>query len=218
MFQTMSTVFGGVLSLILIIVLSFYFAVQEDGVGKFLRIVLPLRYEDYVLGLWKRSEYKIGRWLQGQLLLGLLIGVLVYLGLMILGVPNALLLAIFAAFFEIIPVFGPILAAIPSTLIAVTQSGPTLALLVIGFYIIIHQFENQLIYPLVVKKVVGIPPILVILALLVGFKLAGVLGIILSVPVSAVLVEILDDVQKDKQARSLKTAAAYAYGKERERA
>jgi predicted PurR-regulated permease PerM len=204
--QTLSVVFGGVLSLILIVVLSFYFAVQEDGVATFLKIVLPIRHEEYILNLWQRSRHKIGRWLQGQLLLGLLIGILVYLGLTILGMPNALLLALFAAAFEIIPVFGPILSAIPSTLVALTESGPTLALLVIGFYIIIHQFENQLIYPLVVKKIVGIPPILVILALIIGFKLAGVLGIILSVPISAVLVEILDDVQKDKRARAVKPA------------
>lgn len=206
LFQTMSVVFGGVLSLILIVVLSFYFAVQEDGISNFLRIVLPLRYEEYILGLWRRSRHKIGRWLQGQMLLGLIIGVLVYLGLTILAVPNALLLALFAALFEIIPVFGPILAAIPSTLVALTQSGPTLALLVVGFYVIIHQFENQLIYPLVVKKIVGIPPILVILALIVGFELAGVLGIILSIPVSAVLVEVLDDVEKDKMSKAVRTA------------
>ena len=115
-----------------------------------------------------------------------------------MGVRSALLLALLAAIFEIIPIFGPILSAIPSTLIGLADGGLTLGLLIIGLYVIINQFENHLIYPLVVKKVVGIPPIIVILALIVGFQLAGVLGMLLSVPVSAVIVELLEDLQKTK--------------------
>src|SRR3989338_175188 len=205
-FQTISSLFGGILSLVLIVVLSFYLAVQDDGVAKFLRIVLPIRYEEYVLGLWRRSQQKIGRWLQGQLLLGALMGILVYLGLTILGIKNAILLALLAMVFELIPVFGPILAAIPSTLVAFADGGVAKGFLVIGIYIIMQQFENHLIYPLVVRKIVGIPPILVILAILAGFKLAGVLGILISVPIAAVFVEFLDDLQREKITR--KGAAA----------
>lgn len=202
--QTLSAIFGGVLSFILIIVLSFYLAVQEDGVTKFLKIVVPLRYEKYVINLWQRTQKKIGYWMQGQLLLGVIIGILVYLGLTILGIPNAFLLAILAALFEIIPVFGPILSAIPGILVALSLGGVTKGLLVAGFYIIVQQFENHLIYPLVVRKIIGIPPILVILAIIIGAKLAGFLGIILSVPLATALVEYLDDFQKDKIARLAK--------------
>ena len=191
-------VFGGAFSFIIIIVLSFYLAVQEGGVEKFLKIITPPRNEAYIVDLWKRSQKKIGYWMQGQLLLGVLVGVLVYLGLMILGVNNALILAVFAGCFEIIPLFGPIIAAIPAILTAFTGSGLTLALLVLGLFIIIQQFENHLIYPLVVKKVVGISPILVIIALIIGAKLAGFLGIILSAPITAVLMEFIDDLQKDR--------------------
>lgn len=196
--KVISSVFGGVLSFILIVVLSFYLAVQEGGVEKFLRLVTPIRHEKYILDLWRRSQLKIGYYMQGQLLLGLLVGVLVYLGLVILGVKNALLLAVLAATLEIIPLFGPILAAVPAVLSALTDSGVTLGLITTGLYIIIHQFENHLLYPLVVNKVTGVSPILVILSILVGYKLAGFLGIILSVPITSVIVEYLDDVQNDK--------------------
>lgn len=206
--QTVSFVFGGVLSFIMIVVISFYLVAQEDGVTKFLQIVMPLSYEKYVVDLWKRTQVKIGLWMQGQLVLGLIIGVLAYLGLTILGIKNALLLALLAAVFEIIPVFGPILSAIPGILVAFSDSGINAALLVTGFYIIIQQFENHLIYPLVVKKIVGIPPILVILALIVGAKLAGFLGIILSVPVATALVEYLNDFQKNKIAKIAASSAA----------
>ncbi len=194
-----SSVFGGVLSFILIAVLSFYLAMQEDGVEKFLRIVIPDKNEGYVIDLWKRTQTKIGLWMQGQIVLALLVGILVYLGLTVLGIKNALLFAALAAFMETIPLFGPIIAAIPAVAVAYTAGGATSGFIVAGLYLIIHQFENHLIYPLVVKKIVGVPPILVILSLLVGFKLAGFLGIILSVPVSAMLVEFIDDLQKDKK-------------------
>lgn len=196
--QTVSSVFGGVLGFILIVVLSFYLSVQEDGVEKFLRIVTPLKHEKYIIGLWKRSQEKIGLWMQGQLVLAILVGVLVYLGLTILGVRNALLFAFLAGLLEIIPLFGPILAAIPAVATAYTDSGVSAGLLVVGLYLIIQQFENHLIYPLVVTKIVGVPPILVILALIVGGKLAGFLGLLLSVPIAATFVEFLDDVQKQK--------------------
>ncbi len=197
-FKTASIIFGGALSFMLIMVLSFYLAVQEDGVANFLRIITPRRHEKYVIDLWKRSQIKIGYWMQGQLLLGLIIGVLVYLGLTILGIQHALLLASLAAIFELIPIFGPILSAIPAVLIGIVDNGVPVGLLVIGLYLIIHQFENHLLYPMVVKKIVGVSPIVVILSLVIGAKLAGFLGVILSVPISAVIMEYVNDVEKDR--------------------
>jgi predicted PurR-regulated permease PerM len=179
-------------------VFSFYFAVQETGIDDFLRLVTPVEHEQYVVSLWRRSQDKIGKWMQGQLLLGLIVGVLLYLGLVILGVPYALLLAVLAAIFELIPVFGQILAALPAIAVAFGDGGVTAALLVLGLYLIVQQFESNLIYPLVVKKIVGVPPLLVILALLIGAKLAGFLGILLSVPIAAALQEFINDIQKKK--------------------
>ena len=191
-----SQIFGGVFSFVLIIVFSFYFAVIETGVDDFLRIVTPRSHQDYVLGLWRRSQHKIGLWMQGQLMLALIVGVLVYLGLTILGVPHALVLAIIAAVFEIIPVFGPMLAAVPAVTVAFVAGGAPLGLLTIALYVIVQQFENHLIYPLVVTRVVGVPPLLVILALIVGAELAGFLGVILSVPVAAALQEFVRDIER----------------------
>jgi predicted PurR-regulated permease PerM len=197
-FNTVSSVFGGIMSFILMVVISFYLAVEEDGVGKFLKTITPLKHETYVISLWKRSQRKIGLWMQGQLVLALIIGMLVYLGLVLLGVQNALLLAFLAAAFEIIPLFGPILASIPAIALSFMSGGFTTAILVAGLYIIVHQFENQLIYPLVVKKVIGVSPIVSIVALVAGFELLGFLGLILSVPIATVVLEFFDDLEKDK--------------------
>lgn len=206
-FTTLSAFFGGLTSFVLIVVFSFYFSVIETGVDDFLRVVTPVKEQAYVLHLWKRSQDKIGKWMQGQLMLGLIVGVLLYLGLTILGIPNALLLAVLAGLFELIPVFGQILAAIPALALALANDGFTAVLLVAGLYLVVQQFEAHLIYPIVVKKVVGVPPLLVILALIVGAKLAGFLGILLSVPIAAAIQEFVSDVDRQKT-RALAAALA----------
>lgn len=197
-------IFGGVFSGILILVFSIYFAIIETGVDDFLRVVTPANHQRYVLGLWRRSQRKIGLWMQGQLLLAVIIGVLIYLGLMVLGVPHALVLAVIAAMFEIIPVFGPVLAAIPAIAIAFVGGDATLGFFTIALYVIAQQFENHLIYPLVVTRVVGVPPLLVILALIIGAQLAGFLGIILSVPVAATIQELVKDLENGRLAAEAK--------------
>ena len=142
-FSAASTVLGGALSLVLIIVLSFYLSVQQDGITNFLKTVSPSKHRKYVIGLWNRSENKIGLWMQGQLLLGVIVAMLVYLGLTLLGIKHALLLAFLAGIFELIPLFGPILSAIPGIAIAFMDSGLTLGLVVAGLYLIVQQLNKQ---------------------------------------------------------------------------
>jgi predicted PurR-regulated permease PerM len=198
-FKLMTAIFGGIFSFVLVVVLSFYFAMQETGVEEFLRLVTPQEHEEYVVSLWLRAQKKIGQWMQGQLLSSLIGGVIAYLGLLILGVPYALLLALFTAAMMLVPVFGSFLSAIPAIVVAFSAGGATFALIVAGLYVIINQFESHLIHPLVVNKVVGIPPLLVILALIIGFELAGFLGVLVAIPIAAALREFLNDYDRGKR-------------------
>ena len=197
-FGIASAAAGGAVSFILVIVLSFYLSMQENGVENFLKIVIPARHENYAVGLWQRWKKKIGLWLQGQILLGFIVGVLVYIGLTLLQVEYALTFALLAAIFELIPIFGPILSAIPPVVVALVQS-PFLALEVGILYIIIQQFENHLIYPLVVRKIVGVRFIMVILALVIGAQIGGFFGLLLAIPLAAVVIEVLDDLNYRKK-------------------
>lgn len=201
-FGETASLFSGIVSFIFVVVISFYLAVQEDGIGEVLRILTPKEHEPYVLHLWRRSQHKIGRWLQGQLLLGVIVGVMVFIALTLLRVPEAFVLAVLTSIFEIIPYFGPIMAAIPAIAVAALQN-PLLGLLVAGVYTIIQQLENHLIYPQVVRKTVGVPPLMAILALLIGAQLGGIMGIIISIPVAVVLVEFLTDVAEHKKSLSV---------------
>jgi predicted PurR-regulated permease PerM len=195
---TISSIFGGLTSFVLIFVISIYLTVQERGIEEFLRIVIPIHHEEYVVGLWKRTQYKIGRWMQGQLLLALIIGILVFVALSILRVENAFFFAIISMFFEIIPVFGPIIGAIPGILAAVLQNGFTFGVIVALMYIIVQQIESHIIYPIIAKKILDIQPLIVILALIIGAELGGFLGILLSVPVAVAITEYMHDVNKTR--------------------
>jgi predicted PurR-regulated permease PerM len=197
--QLLVTFFGGVFSLLLVIVLSFYFALQETGVDDFLRLVTPIKYEEYAVDLWKRAQKKIGLWMQGQVLLSVIVGILIYLGLLIIGVPYALLLTVFTAMAEIIPVFGSLIAGFIAVVVGYSDGGVAIAAIVTGLYIVVNQFESNLIYPLIVKKIIGIPPLLVIVALIAGWTLAGFLGVLLSVPLAAVGLELLNDLDRHKR-------------------
>jgi len=198
-FNVASAIFGGTLSFILIVVISFYLSMQDRGIEKFLRIIVPPVQEDYVISLWNRSQIKIALWVKGQLILAFFVGILVYLSLSIFGIKYAFILAVLAAALELIPIFGPILAAIPALIIAYLNGGTGSFFVVAILYIVIQQFENQLLFPLVVRQVVGVPPIIAIISLVAGGTLAGFLGMILAVPLMAAALEFLDDIDKKKK-------------------
>ncbi|MEX1063933.1 MAG: AI-2E family transporter [Candidatus Paceibacterota bacterium] len=195
-------IFGGVLSTIAIIIISFYLAVQKQGISGFIKSILPAKYEDYVIGLWKRAEDKVGRWLQGQLLLALVVGLIVFVGLSFMGIKYALVLGIIAMVLELIPVVGPVIAAIPALILAFSQS-PTLGIWVLVFYTAVQQLENHVLTPLILGKTVGLNPVAVIIALLIGGKVAGILGIILAVPAAVIVVEVFEDIAKHREGRRI---------------
>ena len=197
-FSTAINFFGGIFSFLVALVISFYLSVQKRGVQRTLTAIVPHEHRDYVLSLWERSQKKLGRWLQGQLFLGIIIGVLVYIGLSFLDVKFALLLAILAAVLEIFPYIGPVLAAIPAIILGFLQA-PILGLWVLILYLVIQQMENYLIVPLVIGKIVKLNPVIVILALLVGGRLGGIPGMILAVPITAVLAEFFRDLIKKRK-------------------
>ena len=191
------SLFGSILNFFLIIVLAFYFSTQEYGIDNFIRIVVPTKHSKYAVNLWRRSQRKIGLWMQGQLVIMLLTGTVTYIFLVIAGVPYAFVLALLAGFSELIPVIGIFISAIPALAVAFISGGSGLLIATLVFYIVWQQIQGNAISPAVVNKVVGVPPMLVILGLIVGTQLFGILGAILSVPFAAALMEFIKDVEKN---------------------
>jgi len=191
-------IFNGVFNAILVLALTFFFTVDEKGVEKFLISVFPSRHSNYILQKSSAIKENIGYWLRGQVKLMLVIGVLTFAGLSLLNVEYALTLAFIAAITELIPVVGPFIAMVPALLIGFNHS-PAQALWVFLLYILIQQFENNIIVPIIMKNAVGLSPIIIILSMLIGFTFLGIIGVIIAVPVATALsIFIKDYIRKEK--------------------
>ncbi|MFH1171145.1 MAG: AI-2E family transporter [bacterium] len=197
-FGTLSTVFGGLASAVAALVIVFYMTVEQNGTKKFIQSTAPLKYQPYLVQLVNKIQTKMGSWIRGQLLLSLIIGLSVYIGLSIFHVKYALVLGLLAGIFEIIPFIGPIFSALVGSLFALADS-PIKGLVVLIMYIVIQQLENNLIVPKVMQKVVGLNPLVVLIAALVGARVGGFLGVVLAVPVAAIVAIFFSDVFEERR-------------------
>jgi predicted PurR-regulated permease PerM len=191
-FSTTVSVLSFFISVLVILALTFYMSVKEDGMNKFLVSITPQAHKDYVISLSNRIKSKIGKWFAGQLLLMLIIFILDYVALSIFHVPYALILALLAGLLEIVPYLGPIISAVLASMVGFLIS-PVTGLIVLGVLTLIQQMESHVIVPQVMKKAVGLNPVVVILVLLIGAQLGGTLGAILSVPLATSLSVFLGD-------------------------
>lgn len=185
--------FSGIVSLIIVLVVTFYMVVSEDALKRLFRTVSPEAYQPYLIDLFARIEKSIGSWARGQLILSVIVGSAVYVTLKILGVKYALVLALAAGIAESLPYIGPAISAIPAILIALTQS-PVKGLLTGAMYVVIQQTENHILVPKVMQKITGLHPIVSIFALLIGVKVAGLIGALLAIPAAMTAGIIFDDV------------------------
>lgn len=186
-----------VLSMIIVLVLAFFIQIEKEGIFRWVRSFLPIDLRTYLDNKSEAVHTKIAQWARGEMLLMLTIFSLTLVALLILRMPYALTLAALAGLCEFIPAVGPFIAAVPSVLIAFTQEGPVMGLIVMGVYYVIQWCENNLIVPLVMKRAVGLSPIAILFAMLVGVSFANtihpILGVMLAVPGTTILTIFLED-------------------------
>ena len=187
--------FGGIFGLFTILILTFYLLVDADGIrSSFLRL-FPRGRRSQVAKASAEVTVKVSAWLNGQLLLAAIIGSTAAIGLWLLGVPYFYVLALIAGVGEMVPIVGPIIAAIPAVAVASSVSG-TKALWVAIFFLAQQQVENHLLVPKIMERQVGISPAVVIVALLIGGSLLGVMGAILAVPTAAIFQVIYQEFER----------------------
>jgi predicted PurR-regulated permease PerM len=189
---------GGLFGLLTILILTFYILVDADNLRDSLLRLFPGRTRARVAAASRDITVKVSAWLGGQLLLGGIIGGSSALGLWLLGIPFFSVLALISAIGELIPVVGPVLAAIPAVAVASTVS-INKAVLVIVFFVIQQQFENHVLVPKVMERQVGVSPVTVIIALLIGGKLLGIVGAILAVPTAAIVMVVFSELTATKE-------------------
>lgn len=183
-------IFSNVLTTLTVLVFTFYFLLERKKLESLLTNTIGADAAQRITYALKEVESRLGAWVNGELFLMTIVGVSVYFGLVLLHVDFALPLAIIAGVLEIVPMIGPIISAIPAVLVALTMS-PLLALSVVALYFIVQQVENNIFVPIVLRKSVGLSPILTIFALMVGGRLAGIVGAMLAVPIMLVLQVVL---------------------------
>lgn len=188
-------IFSNFIFIISILFFTFYFLLEEKFLKNFLDKFMEEEKAQEIVSIVNKAERRMGAWMWGEIILMTVIGVLTYIGLTLLGVRYAIPLAVLAGILEIVPIIGPTIAAIPALFVAASTSrllsGYTLIL-----YVVVQQLENNLIVPMVMRKAVGLNPILTLIALTVGGKLGGFLGVLLSVPAALFIETVLIETVK----------------------
>ena len=191
---------GGVFLTIAIFVLAFYLTVGQDGVERFILAVVPPSHEDYTLDLYFRVRHKIGKWLKAQMILSVIVAIAVYIGLWFLDVEYALLIALIAGIFEIIPFVGPIFSGGLGVLLSLSSSF-SVAIYTLALFVIVQQIEGHVLVPTVMRYAASLNPALVIVALMLGSAVFGFSGLILAVPAAVLLQEAAGDWTATKEKR-----------------
>lgn len=194
-FEGTRTVFSRLFTVIFVVVLAYYLALEKDAVKKFANLITPTEHQAYVSGLITRAQKSVGRWILGLVTLGSIVGLLIGTGLWLLGVPYALLLGILAGLMEVMPVVGPIIAGTFGVSVALSQS-PTIAAVALGLYVVVGLIESYVLIPNIMKRAVGLKPLVTIIAVMLGARLGGVVGILLAVPTATILRVFLSDLLK----------------------
>ena len=175
------SLFGNVINFFTTIVISFYLLLERKNYERHLVALMGEKSAPRYYRLVVELEHKLGSWVRGELFLMTAVGTLTYIGLRILGMENALPLAILAGLLEIVPTIGPLISAIPAVIIAFLLH-PFMALSTAALYFLVQFLENNLLVPQVMRKATGVNPLISLLALMVGFRLAGIAGALLAIP------------------------------------
>lgn len=193
------SIFSNIATTLTVLVFTFYFLLERRHAEVILTEIFGETMAHRITIVLRNVERRLGTWVRGQLLLMFFVGLLCYIGLIILRVEFALPLAILAGILEIVPMIGPIMSAIPAIIVALaTATTPFLALSVAALYFIVQQVENNFLVPVVMSKSVGFSPLITILALMIGGKLAGVAGAVLAVPIVLVIQVVINELLQAK--------------------
>lgn len=199
-FNALFAIFGGVFAFLFVITTAVFLSLEEKAIDKTLILLFPKKYEAYVLGLWQRCQKKVAGWFGARILACVFVGLASYITFLVFGVKYPLTLALFAGVFNFIPYIGPLLTGVLLFLIIFPMQKAIFVLIV---FVLIQQVEGNILTPILMKRIIGIPPVLVIIALVVGGKFWGLLGAVLAIPLAGILFEFLKEFlqkRKDKDA------------------
>lgn len=176
------SIFSNLVAVLTVLIIAFYLLLSRYKLDDQIAALVGSNRAKIAIKVIDNLEKKLGGWARGQLALMILVGLLTFIGLTLIGIPYSLPLALLAAIFEIVPNIGPFIAAIPAVIIGFGIS-PVIGLATVALAILVQQIENYIFVPKVMEKSVGVSPVITLLAIAIGLKLAGIVGVLISVPV-----------------------------------
>lgn len=196
-FSFVNTLFGASLSVISSLIVTFYWTVEKVAIKRGFLGLFPFAVRPRAHTIWDEVEYRIGGWARGQLMLMLAVGVISGAVYFAVDLRYWLALAVLAGLLEVVPYFGPILAGAVAAAVALTES-PQKAILVIVLVFIIQQLEGAFLVPRIMKHTVGLTPLTVILAVLIGNQLGGPAGAIIAIPIGAAVQVVISSMLRSR--------------------
>ncbi|MBU0975646.1 MAG: AI-2E family transporter [Patescibacteria group bacterium] len=186
-FGIVGSIFGGLINVISVFVLSIYFIQFKEPSKQKILSLLPGKHQKRVLNFINALEKNLGAWLRAQVLLMTMVGVLAWFGLELIGADFSIPLGISAALLEAVPGIGPTISLIFALTVSIGSHFPLWKILFVTvWFVLIQLFENYLIVPKLMQKVVGINPMLTLIAILGASKIMGLWGALLAVPIVAI--------------------------------
>ena len=192
--------FGGISSTAFILAIAFFISLEDKALEKFLVLVSPKKYEDQIAAFFTMAQSKVAGWFGARILACLFVGIGSFIVFYIFGIKYALMLALVSAFLNFIPYIGPLFTFLILTLFILVSSGSWLVVMYVLISIVVVQMiENWILTPLLMKKMINIPPVLVLISLVMGAKLFGFLGAIFAVPVCGIFYEFIKELLEKKK-------------------
>ena len=191
-FNALFAFFGGVFSTLFIVTTAFFLSLEGKIMEKVLIMLFPKKYEAAALHIWERSQKKVIGWFGARLLASLFVGVASYITFFVFDIRYPFTLALLAAVFNFIPYIGPLVMGV-LLFVLVFPIDILKALFVLIAFTLIQQIDGSILSPILMKRITGLPPVLVLIALVVGAKLWGVLGALLVVPLAGIIFEFLKE-------------------------
>jgi len=197
-FSAVGAIFGGILSAVTIFTIALFLSLEEKSVDRVIGVLSPKRYEAFALSLWARSQKKVSGWFGSRILCCLFVGLTTYLACYVLNIKYAVSFGLLSGVLNMIPIIGPVIVGVAVALVVVAISWTKAVFFLIAF-IIIQQIEGNILSPVLTKKFIGLPPVLVLISLMVGAKLWGFMGALLAIPVAGILFEFFKDFLKKRK-------------------
>lgn len=197
-FTALSAVFGGIFAAFTIFSLAFFFSLEGKWAERAIRLLFSKRHEDSAFNIWERSQQKISGWFGARVLCCIFVGLASFLALKLFKIDYAFSLGLFAGITNIIPILGPIFAGAIITILVFLEDWLKAVFILIVF-ILIQQIEGNILNPILSRKFIGLPPVLVLISLIIGGKLWGLLGAVLAIPLAGILFEFIRDFLKKKK-------------------